>query len=59
MGQHTCNIPDLEVLKKQYDTLGLERFVKRYSKCEVMVGDSEAIRYIERMCKILNEINNK
>jgi hypothetical protein len=44
---------------EQYDVLGLERFVARYKKCEAIVGDSEAIRYIERMCKLLNEINSK
>ena len=59
MGHHKCHIPDLETLKKQYATLGLERFVARYKKCEVMIGDSEAIRYIEHMFKILKEINSK
>jgi hypothetical protein len=59
MAYHHCHIPDLETLKKQYDTLGLELFVARYKKCECLIGDSEGIRYIEHMCKILNEINSK
>ena len=53
MGYHHCNIPDLETLKQQYDNLGLEKFVARYTKCQALIGDSEAIRYIENMCKIL------
>lgn len=59
MSNHICHIPDLKTLMEQYDVLGLERFVARYKKCEAIVGDSEAIRYIERMCKLLNEINSK
>jgi hypothetical protein len=59
MGYHHCHIPDLETLMKQYDALGLERFVARYTKYESLIGDSEGIRYIEHMCKILNEINSK
>ena len=59
MGYHHCNIPDLETLKQQYDNLGLEKFVARYTKCQALIGDSEAIRYIEHMCKILREINSK
>ena len=59
MSNHICHIPDLETIKKQYDALGLERFVARYKKCEFLIGDSEAIRYIEHMCKILKEINSK
>ena len=47
MGYHHCHIPDLETLMKLYDALGLERFVARYKKCECIIGDSEAIRYIE------------
>jgi hypothetical protein len=59
MGYHHCHIPDLETLKKQYDSLGLEGFVALYKKCECLIGDTEAIRYIEHMCKILKEINSK
>jgi hypothetical protein len=59
MGYHHCHIPDLKTLMEQYDVLGLERFVVRYTKYESLIGDSEAIRYIERMCKLLNEINSK
>lgn len=47
MGHHKCHIPDLETLKKQYETLGLERFVARYKKCECMIGDSNSIKFIE------------
>lgn len=59
MGHHTCQIPDLEILIKQYNTLGLEGFVARYKKCECMIGDSNAIQYIEQMCKLVKEITNK
>jgi hypothetical protein len=58
MGYHHCHIPDLEVLKTQYDSLGLEGFVERYKKCEFLIGDTESIRYIEHMFKILKEINS-
>ena len=47
MGHHTCHIPDLEILIEQYNTLGLEAFVARYKKCQALIGDSDAIQYIE------------
>ena len=59
MGYHHCHIPDLKTLMEQYDVLGLELFVARYKKCECLIGDSEGIRYIEHMCKLLSEINSK
>ena len=59
MGYHHCHIPDLETLKKEYDRLGLELFVNKYKSCETLIGDSEAMRYIEHMIKILFQINSK
>jgi hypothetical protein len=59
MSNHICHIPDLKTLIDQYDALGLERFVARYKKCEAIIGDSDAILYVERMCRLLKEINSK
>ena len=59
MGHQKCHIPDLETLRKQYDTLGIDKFVSRYKKCECLIGDSEAIRYIEHVFELVKEINSK
>jgi len=47
MGYHHCHIPDLVTLKKQYDTLGLDAFIVRYKNCQGIIGDSDAIKFIE------------
>lgn len=57
MGYHHCHIPPIEACVKQYTLLGLEAFAKRYSKCEMLIGDSESIRFVEE--KLLEWKRNK
>jgi hypothetical protein len=47
MGYHHCQIPSLETLIKQFTLIGIDKFVAKYSKCEYLVGDSDAIGFIE------------
>jgi hypothetical protein len=57
MGYHHCNIPTLKTCIKQYTSLGLKDFAKKYSKCETLVGDSDAICFVEE--KLLEWNRNK
>lgn len=57
MGYHHCHIPPIEACIKQYTILGLEAFAKRYAKCEMLVGDTEAIQFVND--KISEWLNNK
>ena len=59
MGYHHCNLPDLKTLKSQYESLGLDKFVARYSKCQALIGDSECVEFVESMFRLLKEINSK
>ena len=47
MGYHHCHIPPLEVLIKQFTLIGIQKFVDKYSRCEYLIGDSDAVRFIE------------
>jgi hypothetical protein len=47
MGYHHCHIPDLEVLKKQFSEMGLEKFVHRYKNCQTLIGDTDANTFLE------------
>ena len=47
MGYHHCHIPTIDVCVKEYTLVGLDTFVKKYTKCEYLIGDSDAIRFIE------------
>jgi hypothetical protein len=58
MGHHICHLADLEILEKQYNTLGVDKFVLRYKKYEAFIGDSEAIRFIEEKIKFVYELQN-
>ena len=42
-----CNVADYEQILKEFERLGIERFVKRYRKYEALVGDSNSINFIE------------
>lgn len=59
MGYHKCHIPDLDVLKAQFDKLGLKSFAERYKKYEVLIGDSISIQFIETKLKIWYELQKR
>jgi len=59
MGYHKCHIPDLDVLKIQFDKLGLKSFVEKYKKCEALIGDSISIQFIESKIKLWYELQKR
>ena len=59
MGYHHCHIPDLQTLQTQYESLGLTDFVLRYKKCLALIGDSDAIRFIEDKINEFLKISKK
>ena len=54
-----CNIPEIEILIKQSIDLGLNKFVKRYSKYDYLIGDSDAIVFVHQKIKLWNEIKSE
>lgn len=46
-----CSVPDYADIVKQFEQLGIEKFVARYRKYEAFVGDSNSIRFIEDKIK--------
>ena len=42
-----CSVPDYTDIVKQFELLGIEKFVKIYRKYEALIGESKSIRFIE------------
>ncbi len=48
MGMNKCYLPNVENLQKEFDSVGLDLFIKRYRKYECLVGPSESFRFLEK-----------
>ena len=48
MGYHHCHVPDMEQSQREFESLGLDEFIRIYSKYECLIGSSEVIEFIEQ-----------
>jgi hypothetical protein len=48
MGYHHCHVPNMQQIQRELESLGLEKFIRIYSKYECLIGDSEVIEFIEQ-----------
>jgi len=51
MGFNHCYFSSLDNLQKEYESVGLESFVKRYRKYDALTGPSECFRFLEDKLK--------
>jgi hypothetical protein len=51
MGFNHCHIPNIEAVKWELDTFGIDKFVKLYTSYDSYGGDGEAIKFIEQTLK--------
>jgi hypothetical protein len=42
-----CHINNIDEVKAEFESNGLERFVRKYKRYECFIGDSDAIRFVE------------
>ena len=42
-----CYINDIDELKAEFERSGLDKFVNKYKRYECLIGDSDAIRFVE------------
>lgn len=54
---HT-HIPQVEQLLKEFENMGIETFVKRYTSYESLIGPSESIKFIEEKVKEYKKLKN-
>jgi hypothetical protein len=47
MGFNHCYFSSLDNLQREYENVGLEKFVKRYRKYHALTGPSECFRFLE------------
>lgn len=47
MGYHHCHIPTRIELETQLLKIGLEKFVGIYNRCHTLIGDTDAVLFIE------------
>ena len=62
MGFNHCYISSVENLQSEFESKGLEQFVKSYRKYDAITGPSESFRFLEEKQKEYEEyivnINN-
>ena len=51
MGFNHCYVSNILQIQKELDDLGIETFVKRYTKYDSISGDSECVDFIEGVVK--------
>lgn len=51
MGFNKCHLSNVEYLQKEFDSIGLELFIKRYKKCDCITGPGESFRFLEQKQK--------
>jgi hypothetical protein len=51
MGFNQCYLRSVEDLKSEYESNGLELFVKRYTKYDSLTGSSESFQFLEQKIK--------
>ena len=56
MGFNQCYIRDVEDLQSELTSVGLEQFVKRYSKYDSWTGSSKSMEFLESKIKQYEEI---
>ena len=57
MGFNQCYISNIENLQKEFENVGLETFVKRYTKYECLTGSTESMNFLEQKVKLWHTIN--
>lgn len=55
MGYHHCHIPDLNTLVTQLREWGVDKFVTKYKKCQTLIGDNDAVRFIEDVIELFEK----
>ena len=56
MGFNQCYLRDVEDLQSELTSVGLEQFVKRYSKYDSWTGSSKSMEFLESKIKQYEEI---
>lgn len=47
MGFNKCSLPDIESLKDLYSKLGLENFLKQFTKYDAITGSTESFKFLD------------
>lgn len=56
MGFNQCYLRDVEDLQSELTSVGLEQFVKRYSKYDSWTGSSKSMEFLESKIKEYEQI---
>lgn len=51
MGFNQCYLKNINDLKSELDSVGLETFIKRYRKYDSLSGSSESFQFLEQKIK--------
>lgn len=55
MGINKCYLPTIESLKDQLNIMGIEKFLKYYSKYEIIIGETERFEFLKQQINTYQE----
>lgn len=58
MGFNQCYLRDVKQLESELASVGLETFVKRYSKYDSLSGSSESMNFLESKINLYENLKN-
>lgn len=58
MGFNQCFLRNVEELQSEFESVGLESFVKRYQKYDSLTGSSESFEFLESKIHLYENIKN-
>jgi hypothetical protein len=58
MGFNHCYLSNVENLQKEYESVGLENFVKRYRKYDAITGPTECFNFLDEKRKEYETVTN-
>jgi hypothetical protein len=49
MGFHKRHVPEITVLKKEYEESDREDFVRKYTKPDALIGSAESMEFLQKV----------
>lgn len=51
MGFNKCFLPPIDSMKKDILNNGLESFIRKYQKCDAIIGESDGVTFLDNIMK--------
>jgi len=51
MGFNKCILPPIDSMKKDILSNGMESFIKKYQKCDAIIGETDRMTFLDNIMK--------